>query len=120
MGSSSSEVTTDIVHDGDVCVLTVAGDLCDDSSIAVRECLMGAPTADTKHIVVECAGVGYVSSAGIGMLVAVLKRMHQQKINMVLCSLNTELQELFALTRLDQVFTIAETQEDWRQTQEQE
>ena len=114
--ASSPEVTTDIVHDGDVCVLTIAGDLCDDNAVEVRECLMGAPSDATKHIVVECAQIGYVSSAGIGMLVAVLKRMHQQGIGMVLCSLNEELKELFALTRLDQVFTIAPSQQVWRET----
>ncbi|MEM7165072.1 MAG: STAS domain-containing protein [Planctomycetota bacterium] len=115
--ASSSEVTTEVVHDGEVCILTVSGDLCDDSAITVRDCLMEAPSDETKHIALQCSKIGYVSSAGIGMLVAVLKRMHQQGVSMVLCDLHDELQELFALTRLDQVFTIAPSLQDWRDTQ---
>ena len=61
-------------------------------------------------------GVDYISSSGIGMLVAILKRCRQLDAQLVLVGLDENMRELFGMTRLDQVFTVAESLDSWRRT----
>lgn len=62
------------------------------------------------------AGVDYISSSGIGMMVSILKRCHQAGVDFAVYSLTPDIHELFTLTRLDQVFTIAPDFGSWQKS----
>lgn len=114
MTSPTDWVSVQVQREADACVVHLKGSLCDDGTSSVREILMGELAQQPAHLVIDCAQVDYIASSGIGMLVSVLKKAHQAEGQLVLCGLNVELRELFALTRLDQVFPLASTIEEWR------
>lgn len=60
-----------------------------------------------RSLVMDLTHVGVLTSAGIGTLVRTHKAMEGHKGRLVVCSLSEELDELFRLTRLDRLFTIA-------------
>jgi anti-sigma B factor antagonist len=93
--------------------LCLCGDLCDGGVLETRRAILEAIEGGAPRIAVDLSGVEYISSAGIGMLVSMLKRCHQNGLDFALAGLNEEVRELFSLTRLDEVFPIAPDLETW-------
>jgi len=72
---------------GDVTVFTVAGRLGTLSSGDLIETLAGAVTAGARRLVIDLAGVDYVSSAGLMALEAVMARLLVVGGDFILCGL---------------------------------
>lgn len=64
-------------------------------------------------ILVDLQEVSFMNSSGIGALVATLKAVRAAKAEMYLCSLNEQLQMIFQLTKIDKVFKIFSTQDEF-------
>jgi len=62
----------------------------------------------TAHLVVDLTHVEVLTSAGIGTLVRLHKHLGERGGNFAVCSLNEELRDLFRLTRMDRLFTMAD------------
>jgi len=55
---------------------------------------------------VDCADLDYISSAGIGVLLAAQKRLRDRGHRLVLRNLNRHIRDLFSLAGFDRVFEI--------------
>jgi anti-anti-sigma factor len=71
----------------------------------------GAIDDRCSNILVDLSKVGVLTSAGIGALVRLHKRIEERKGKLAVCALNPELAELFRLTRMDRLFVMAENRE---------
>jgi anti-sigma B factor antagonist len=75
-----------------------------------EEVLMGAyedaSTSGTKGIVLNFAGLDYMNSGGIGMLVTLLVRANRNKQKLAACGLTPHYQQIFQLTRLDEAIAL--------------
>ncbi len=117
MPTHNTPVTFEVeVVEDDIYTVDLTGSICDDGIQVAREALLEVIENKANKIAVRMSHVDYISSSGIGMLVSVLKKCHQNRIDFALCELSEDIAELFALTRLDQVFTIASTLNSWRKT----
>lgn len=113
---STQDLETEVQRQNDVTIVAIKGALADEGILKAREVLHETLGTGVQKIAIEMQGVNYVSSSGIGMLVSVLKKAHQANIDLALCGLQSDIQELFQLTRLDQVFSIARDVDTWRKT----
>ncbi|MBZ0173418.1 MAG: STAS domain-containing protein [Phycisphaerales bacterium] len=59
-------------------------------------------------LIVDLGHVEVLTSAGIGTLVRLHKRMEERKGRLAVCALNEELAELFRLTRIDRLFVLTD------------
>ncbi len=59
-----------------------------------------------EKVIIDFSNVDYIDSAGLGSLVAILKRVKTEKKEMRLASLKPNLKRIFELTKLDMVFDI--------------
>ncbi len=57
-----------------------------------------------KKVVVEMSAVEHLTSAMIGKLVAFKKEADRQKAELRICGLRTEIENLFHITKLHQIF----------------
>jgi len=64
-----------------------------------------------KKIILDFSNVEYLSSAALGKLITLDKKVKKAKGKLKLCSIRPDIYEVFAITRLNQLFDIAETQE---------
>ena len=78
---------------------------------ALAEALNGQMKAGNLSLVVDLDQLDYMSSAGLRVLLAVLKDARPQGGDLRLANLNEDLQTLFELTKLDTLFQISETRE---------
>lgn len=64
-----------------------------------------------KKILLDFSGVTFMDSAGLGSLVLLLKMVRSHGGKLYLCNVNDQIQMLFELTNMNQVFNIYPTPE---------
>ncbi len=106
-------VSLEIENLDEISWVRVTGEISDDGILDTRRVVLDLLAGDVARILPDLSGVRYVSSSGIGMMVSLLKRCHKDKVPFAVTGLNADLRELFALTRLDQVFTVVQNPKDW-------
>jgi anti-sigma B factor antagonist len=92
-------------NDG-IVVLAVNGRLGTASSLAMVEALSREIRAGYLRLLVDLGGVDYVSSAGLGALEAIARRVHESRGELVLCALSEPVRLVFDLAGLLSAFAI--------------
>src|SRR5579863_3922700 len=67
--------------------------------------------ASASKLVLNFAGLEYMNSGGIGMLVTLLVRANRQRQELAAIGLSDHYREIFELTRLDEAITIYDSEE---------
>ena len=65
-----------------------------------------------KKIVLDFSIVEYLSSAALGKLITMDKKVKAAKAKLRLCCIRPEIYEVFEITRLNKIFDIKATQEE--------
>jgi anti-sigma B factor antagonist len=64
------------------------------------------------RLVLDFLNVAHMSSSALGMLITLHKRLREKGGLMRLCNIRPAIQEVFVITRLDEVFRICPTRQD--------
>jgi anti-sigma B factor antagonist len=62
--------------------------------------------ADAINLVIDFGNVKFLTSAALGLLIRVSKKVYESGGQLKLCSINPMIFEIFRITRLDRVFDI--------------
>ena len=65
-----------------------------------------------EKIVLDFSNVEYLSSAALGKLITMNKKVGEIGGNLRLCSIRKDIYEVFTITRLNKVFDIRDSQQD--------
>jgi anti-sigma B factor antagonist len=68
------------------------------------------------HLVVDLAETTFLDSTGLGALISARRRTYAAEGSFAIICANPRMRELFAITRLDLVFRVHETFDDWMAT----
>ncbi len=95
---------------GGIPTLLVTGQLNATTAPAAEATL--ARTIDTGglHLILNLAGVDYISSAGVRVLLATSKRLSRENGKLVLCELQPRVREVLGMSGLLTVFVVASTE----------
>lgn len=66
---------------------------------------------DRKKIILDFSNVEYLSSAALGKLITLDKKVKSAKGKLRLCNIRPDIYEVFAITRLNKLFDIKESQD---------
>jgi anti-sigma B factor antagonist len=99
------------IEKGDVYVIYVIGEVDASSSIHLDQSINEA-TKKYKKILVDCAQLEYISSAGLGVFMSYINDLEEQQISMVLYGLSDKVKHVFQILGLDQLLKITETEEE--------
>lgn len=91
---------------GNVMVLAATGRLDSNTSRAFEEQLLGQVDSRTPYLVVDCAGLDYVSSAGLRVLLKAAKQSKAAKTRLALCALQPQVREVFDISGFSSIFAI--------------
>jgi anti-anti-sigma factor len=64
------------------------------------------------NVVLDLSEIAALSSLGLGILANFQQRIESRGGRLMLCGLNANLKQVFRMTKLDQIFAIAETHQD--------
>jgi anti-sigma B factor antagonist len=92
-----------------VTVVRVEGQLVVGNRGELKEYIHKLLDRGDRRFVLDFSGTGYIDSSGLGALVALARKVREEGGDLRLSALNEDLRSLFELTKLDTLFTIAET-----------
>jgi anti-sigma B factor antagonist len=94
-------------------ILRLKGEIDASSSIPLDEqiglCIEKHPSS---HLLIDCAELEYISSAGLGVFIAYIKTMEEHNAKLVIYSLNERVKNVFEILGLDQILTIKNTEKE--------
>ena len=104
---SAPALTMDVRRIGDeVAVVDIKGEVTAACEPVLMSAYEAASDGRTSRLVLNFAGLEYMNSGGIGMLVTLLVRANRQRQELAACGLSEHYREIFELTRLDEAITI--------------
>lgn len=102
------ELTT-LVENG-VKILAVQGRLDSTSVGAFRE-RFNEETLEDDVVILDFSGLDYLDSSGLATLVNLYKNMQSRSGRLAMCGLSENVMRVVRFTKLDRVFTLADTRE---------
>ncbi len=92
----------------DVWVVMATGRLDQTQNMNLEETLNALLDEGYYHLVVDLSQATYINSGGLRCLVSAWRRAKTNQGSLVLCGLNSRLQEIFSMVGFDKVFAIHE------------
>ena len=89
--------------------IVIHGDITAASEQSLMDAYAEASADGAKTIVVDFAGLDYMNSGGIGLLVTLLVRVQRQGQRLLASGLSDHYREIFSLTRLDEAIGVFDT-----------
>jgi anti-sigma B factor antagonist len=106
------KVTMDVRHVGDAAaVVDIKGDVTAACEPVLMSAYEQAGGLTATRLVLNFAGLEYMNSGGIGMLVTLLVRANRHRQQLAAYGLTEHYREIFELTRLDEAITIYDDEE---------
>ena len=90
-------------------VLALQGRLDANSSSQAEERLKTILARGENRLALDLSQVDYISSAGLQVLLKLLREIDSREGRLVLCSLSQYVREIFDLTGFNAIFTVLET-----------
>ena len=101
-------ISIESVFENNVKVIHVGGDVDASSSIQLDEEFKKAIEGGDKKILIDCSGLNYISSAGLGVFMSYIQDIEKEKIRLVINGLNEKVLNVFEILGLDQLFKIVD------------
>lgn len=96
----------------DIYIIEISGRMDTISSKEVEAKLEEAIDHNYAKIIIDLAGVDYISSVGLRVLLAALKKQKEKMGSMMLASFQPFVRDIFKMTGFDRIFTISSSQEE--------
>jgi anti-sigma B factor antagonist len=78
----------------------------DDDIKALEESIMPLVDGSPINLVIDFSNVQFLSSAVLGLLIRISKKISENKGRLKFCSINSKIFDIFKITRLDEIFEI--------------
>jgi len=92
----------------DICVVELDGEIDVSAAPAVKTALFDLLRAGHLHLAIDFARVRYIDSAGLGVLVAALKRAREADGTIAIVCTNSQIRRIFEITGLAKVFEMVD------------
>ncbi len=100
--------------DDGITTFILTGHLNATTALAAEATLASTIDAGALHLVLNLAGLDYISSAGLRVLLATFKKLSRQHGKLVLCELQPGVREILEISGLLTVFVVAATEAEAR------
>src|SRR5580658_3181589 len=104
-GFAMAELQIDSKVIAGVPIIYLQGEFDSYSAVRVRSVLDAATEGQQPIVMIQMAGLDYIDSAGLGVLVATLKQLNDRKGALALVGLTPSVARVFRVTGLDNIFT---------------
>lgn len=95
--------------ENDYYIIKINGDVDASSSIFLDEAIEEAVEKGHKKIMVDCANLNYISSAGLGVFMSRIQEFEVNNISLVIFGLNEKVKNVFQILGLDQLIQITDS-----------
>jgi anti-sigma B factor antagonist len=100
------DFSLDLVVDGPVAVVTVAGEIDVATAEPLRQALADVQERGARRVVLDLSAVEFLDSTGLGVLVGALRRLRESGGELYLTIVHAHVLKVLRVTNLDQVFVL--------------
>jgi anti-anti-sigma factor len=100
------EATVRVIPGTDLAVIDLKGDIDDRAAPHLDRAAAEALTHRPARLLLNFSGVDYINSIGIALIVGLLARARQERINVLATGLSDHYREIFEITSLSDFMTI--------------
>ena len=93
-------------------VIKLEGSLDDLSKDSIFDCAADLLDEGMKHVVLDCSGLGYISSSGLGALMVARRKIQGGGGRIYLAELNSAITRVLEVTKLNKLFAIFPSTEE--------
>lgn len=93
-------------------LIELKGSIDSDTSARLQEELKKVETAGAQSISLNCGGVDYISSMGMGILVNGMKTFKERQASFLLFGLQPQVRKVFDIMRLTSIFEVLDSLEE--------
>ncbi|EAY29740.1 STAS domain-containing protein [Microscilla marina] len=93
-------------------IIEIYGDVDASSSITLDKSIEEAITNGKKNILVDCANLNYISSAGLGVFMSHIEEFKEKEIFFTLFGLSSKVKNVFEILGLDQLLQIVDSKQE--------
>ncbi|MCL6259183.1 STAS domain-containing protein [Aquiflexum sp. TKW24L] len=93
-------------------VLKLTGEIDASNSVELDAAMSQVVENGAKIILIDCSGLEYISSAGLGVFMSYLEEFEENNIKMAIYALKEKVFQVFHILGLDQLITIKHTKEE--------
>ena len=97
---------------GDISIHSLSGEMDLYSSQEVREWIRESLTDGHNNIILDCNGMSYIDSSGIGVLISLFTTLRKRGGQLILCSLQSSVQSVINFTKLSGFLKISNNLEE--------
>lgn len=87
-------------------LVTLVGELDTAAAAEVEQTLQPLYTASGKDVVIDCAGLDYIASSGLRILISILKAAKAGGSRVLLKNMNDDIKTVFRLTGFINIFEV--------------
>ena len=106
MAETPFEATVRLEPSQSIAIIDLRGDVNVLAEDALNAAYAKTEAADVPRILMNFAGVDYINSSGIALIVGVLTRARQQHRAVSACNLSSHYREIFDITRLSDFISV--------------
>ena len=92
-----------------IVIVTVDGQLIVGNRQELKQKITEALEKGERKFLIDFTNTGYIDSSGLGVLVSLSRKIREADGELRLAGLNEDLRTLFELTKLDSLFSIADS-----------
>ncbi len=109
MSNAAPKISVEYAGQATIAVLTDEKILKEDDIQALDSSLMPLVNRSSPiNLIIDFSNVKFFSSAVLGLLIRVSKRINESEGRLKLCSIDPQIYEIFKITRLDTIFDICD------------
>ena len=101
----------EVTEKSGITIIDVEGQLIVGNRQELKQKVLERLDSGERKFLIDFSNTGYIDSSGLGVLVAMAKKVKQERGTLRLHNLDEDLRTLFELTKLDTLFQIADTRE---------
>jgi anti-sigma B factor antagonist len=107
-----STVLKEVRQDGAATIAVPTGEIDLQRSPALYEEFMAICAKSPERLIIDLREVGYMDSSGVSTLVEVFRKVRDYGGQLVLLAPGERVRSMFEIAKLDQFFSIADTEEE--------
>ncbi|ANQ50408.1 STAS domain-containing protein [Flammeovirga yaeyamensis] len=111
-----TKVDVNVIQESDFTLISVVGELDASSSVELDTRLQQCIDNGETKLLIDCVGLTYISSAGIGVFTSRLDDVQLKNISMVLFNVAENIKSVFEILGVDQFLNLASNKEEAIQT----
>ncbi len=105
-------VQIETIKEDEITVLNINGEVDASSSIQLDDSLGAVVSSGDLKILIDCSGLNYISSAGLGVFMSYIDDINTKNIKLAFVGPNDKVMNVFDILGLDQLLTIVKTKEE--------